>query len=437
MTLQEDFKSFLSNIEPSSSTVQEISSAQNSIRDYLRNHRSFSSHYLDSYLSGSYAKCTSIRPAKDDDNRDVDVIIEVDYDTESDSRDVLRELKDVLSEASKYSSARVQHHSVGVEFSRLDIDIVPLAVDAEDRFIGSSEDDSWAKTNSKGHIAWSKEVNEEHNGKFKPLVKIFKWWRRENCPSHERWPKGITLEKIVADNLPEDDDVYEDLVLGTMENIVDSLKDEVADGLVPTVVDPVLTENDLSDSYTNGDFKSFIQAIEDALDVIHASGSCNESWRKILGERFPVGSKALNEIKKTESSLSLDCALRVSYRKASPWPFTTKKPGVLVLADVTFPDGHVERISDGGRAIPKGCEIDYRVIRPQGMASLRVKWQIVNTGADATRAGCLRGNFEDANRPNGVRHEETAYEGLHYVQCLVLKNGRCVAHSKEFFIIVK
>lgn len=303
MTLQDDFKSFLSNIEPSSSTVQEISSAQNSIRGYLRNHDGFSSHYLDSYLSGSYAKHTSIRPAKDDDNRDVDVIVDVDYDTESDARAVLRELKDVLSEASKYSSARVQHHSVGVELSRLDIDIVPLAVDAEDRFIGSSEDGSWSKTNPKGHITWSTEVNEEHNGKFKPLVKIFKWWRRENCPSYERWPRGITLEKIIADNLPEDDDVYEDLVLGTMENIVDSFKGEVFDGLVPLVIDPTLEENNLSVGYTNGDFRSFIQAIEDALDVIQDSGSCNESWRKILGERFPVGSKALTEIKKAQSSL--------------------------------------------------------------------------------------------------------------------------------------
>lgn len=437
MTLQEDFKSFLSDIEPSSSTVQEISSAQNSIRDYLCNHSSFSSHYLDSYLSGSYAKHTSIRPAKDDDNRDVDAIVEVDYDTESDSRDVLHKLKDVLHEASKYSSARVQHHSVGVEFSRLDIDIVPLAVDTPDCFIGSSEDGSWSKTNPKGHITWSTEVNEEHNGKFKPLVKIFKWWRRENCPSYERWPKGITLEKIIADNLPEDDGAYEDLVLDTMENIVDSLKDEVDDGLVPTVVDPVLEKNDLSVGYTNGDFRSFIQAIEDALDEIQTSGSCNESWRKILGDRFPVGSKALNAIKKSKAPLSLDRALQAPHRKKSPWPFTTKKPGVLVLADVTFPDGHIERISNGGRSIPKGCEIDYRVIRPQGMASLKVKWQIVNTGTDANRAGCLRGDFEDANRPNGVRHEETAYEGLHYVQCLVIKNRRCVAHSKEFFIIVE
>ena len=75
MAKQSDFDKFLSNIEPSQSTVSYISSVQNTLRDYLKNHKVYADIYVDSFLSGSYAKHTSIRPAKDDKKRDVDIII--------------------------------------------------------------------------------------------------------------------------------------------------------------------------------------------------------------------------------------------------------------------------------------------------------------------------------------------------------------------------
>ena len=49
-----------------------------------------------------------------------------------------------------------------------------------------------------------------------------KWWRRENCPEEEHWPKGITLEKIIADHYPVDVTLYEDIVVQLMENIAES-----------------------------------------------------------------------------------------------------------------------------------------------------------------------------------------------------------------------
>ena len=79
MSINEDFKKFLSDIEPSGSTVKEISSAQQSLRDYLSSHEVYSKHHLTTYLSGSYAKHTAIRPAKGDENRDVDIIVETNY----------------------------------------------------------------------------------------------------------------------------------------------------------------------------------------------------------------------------------------------------------------------------------------------------------------------------------------------------------------------
>ena len=435
MSLQDDFKTFLSDIEPSKSTVDSIASAHDSLRSYLEQHEDYSKRCIKTYLSGSYAKHTCIRPAKDDDHRDVDVVVETDYETVSDSADVIIELRDALLESSKYDSAHLQTHSVGIELSKIDIDVVPLASEGERRFIGCIDDASWTETNPKGHIDWSTEVNKEHNGKYKPVVKIMKWWRREKCPDDRRWPKGITLEKIIADNFPDGDALYEDLVIGLMENIVDSLSEDVEKGLVPAVIDPVLDTNNLAAGYTNADFSSFLSAIEECLDVIQEHGSCNDSWREILGSRFPVSTK--NQSNSTLALMPTASALCVSHRQQPPWPITKKKPGVIVIAEVTFPDGHVERISNNGRTIPKNCGIDYLVLRSKGLSSLTAKWQVVNTGAEAYAATCPRGGFENSNIRNGGRHEATAYTGRHYVQCFLIKNGVCVAHSNEFFINVE
>lgn len=204
MAKQSDFNKFLSNIEPSSSTVSYISSVQNNLRDYLKKHKTYLDVYEDSFLSGSYAKHTSIRPAKDDKKRDVDIIVVIGHSLSEDSSDVLTELLDVLQESSTYESAEIHHHSIGIEFSQVSVDVVPVIQDEEDvnlYYVCDSETGEWIKTDPKGHKSWSTQVNQDNHGRYKPLVKIFKWWRRINCPFEVRYPKGITLEKLIADNI--------------------------------------------------------------------------------------------------------------------------------------------------------------------------------------------------------------------------------------------
>ena len=267
---------------------------------------------------------------------------------------------------------------------------------------------------------------------------MMKWWRREHCPDKRRWPKGITLEKIIADCFPEDSSLYEELMIGVMENIFDSLSEELGDGGVPVVVDPALPTNNLAASYTEEDFRSFVEGLGESLRILQDEGSNNDSWKKVLGNRFPSGSDRAGSRALAKTVFSIQQALSVPHRQSPPWPFTKRRPGVVVVvADVTFEDGHTERISSSGRTIPKGCQIDYCALRSKGLQSLTAKWLVVNTGEEAYAAGCPRGEFEDLNLEGGGRHESTAYFGRHYVQCLLIKGGRCVARSKEFFTIVE
>lgn len=421
MSLQKDFESFLSDIEPSQSTVQSISTAQNNLRSYLDGHGDYAEICESTFLSGSYAKHTAIRPAKDDDNRDVDIDVETSHDISSNSTDVMIELRDALLDSSRYSSAHLQTHSVGINLSKLDIDVVPLASDGTNWFIGNVDDGSWSKTNPRGHLEWSTQTNKEHNGTYKPTVKILKWWRREKCPKEERWPKGITLEKIIADCFPEGVSQYEDILIGLFQNIVEEYETDVSMGLVPQIEDPKIPDNDLASSYSLSDFQGFINGIKSALEILNEEGSTNTAWRKILGDRFPKSANSASSSSPNACLLPIDEALHVAHRQTPPWPISVYKPSLIVVADVTFPDGHTKRITDNDSVIPKECSIDYRACRSRALLGLPVKWEVVNTGEEAYEAKCPRGEFEPSNIPQGGRHEETAYAGRHFVKAYVIK----------------
>lgn len=58
-----------------------------------------------------------------------------------------------------------------------------------------------------------------------------------------------------------------------------------------------------------------------------------------------------------------------------------------------------------------------------------------NFGAEAEAVDALRG---DMHKDDGSRQrtESTSYRGRHYVACYVVKNGVCVAQSRQPVIVV-
>lgn len=434
MALQKDFNEFLSNIEPSKSTVSYISSIQMNLRDYLKTHDTYSSIYKDSFLSGSYAKHTSIRPVKDDKKRDVDIIVVTEYSKSDDSAEVLQELCDVLLESAKYDTAEVQHHSVGVEMGQVSVDVVPVIVDSDDDtvyWICDSEDGNWTKTDPKGHKTWSTTVNQDNNDAYKPLVKIFKWWRHTNCPSGKKYPKGITLEKIIADNLGDSSLSTEDFLIETMQNIVSAYKSDYVDlGILPVIDDPSdrTSGNNLLDGYTADDFAAFICKIEDHVNKLSESGTENDIWREIFGAEFPKSGN-----KKSRSNL-ITCAY-ASHRQKPTWPMA-RGGAVLIALSVVDVDGSKIDYESNGAPLPKGCSLHFKAVTGVRQP-YTVYWQITNTGDEARAANCLRGNFERSDEGLNGKKEATSYTGTHSVQCFVIKRGACVAKSKDYIINIR
>jgi hypothetical protein len=105
-------------------------------------------------------------------------------------------------------------------------------------------------------------------------------------------------------------------------------------------------------------------------------------------------------------------SIKARYRRDGfrPTPFHSNTPPLLKGLDLDF-------------------EIETNVPKP-----FKVHWQVVNTGDEAYRAGQLRGDFYDSGSSGQSRTESTKYQGTHWLEGFVVKDGICVARTGEFIV---
>ena len=438
MSKEKDFEEFLHNIEPSPTTKKYVSSIQTNLRDFLESHDVYKEKVIETFLTGSYAKHTCIRPTKYDGKTDVDIVVVTNYTEQDDSKEVLDELYMVCKE--EYKNVTKQSRSIGIEMEGTEIDVVPMIEDkiASMYKIGNKRDGNWKKTNPKRHIEWCTKINKENNDKFVRIVKIFKWWRKNNCPDGVKYPKGITLEKIIADNLYDCNNTYENITFNTMKNITNAFRSYIENGIKPVVSDPGIPTDNLSDCYEFEDFKEFYKNLENHINILEESNFSNESWRKVLGTEFPK-EQILNDSLLEAIKNKYNSRFNVPYKAKPTWYEGSNIP--LVDVKVKCYDRYNNLINytpDGNNLLNKGINIDFTIFGAAAFSNdTKIFWQVVNTGDEARENNCLRGGFEASDIFTYGRHEKTAYTGTHWVQAFVVNNNVCIAKSKEILVKIK
>jgi len=297
MGIQTQFTNFLHDIEPSPTTKSNASTAHTKIRKFLREHETFKNYHVDTFLSGSYKRDTAIRPKVKDGEEsrpDVDIIVVTNHALYDHPGAVLDLLFNALKE--EYSSIRRQARSIGINTSRADMDIVPIIAPQGMEgtlYIPDRKLEKWLETNPPHHTSWTTEVNQKSGGRFKPLVKLFKWWRREN-PTVSKKPKGFVIECIVADCFNPKETQYADLFLGTLEGIVNSYKWNIILKTVPFINDPGVPGNSVTDGMSFAAFEGFYNKARAHAELGRRAQAEKDKdkalvmWRTIFGPRFPA-----------------------------------------------------------------------------------------------------------------------------------------------------
>lgn len=299
MTTQQQFLDFLAEIEPSSSTVSACSSAHRTLREALRTDKNFSKLHVETFLSGSYARDTAIRPQKIDgvlQRPDVDIIVVTSHTPEDKPRDVLDALQQALIDAG-YKDLKVNRRSIAVTLATVDMDVVPVIQNGDAYLIPDVELEKWLPTNPPAHTSWTVDINSDSNGRFKPLVKLVKWWRRCHL-SDLRRPKGFILECLVAEHMSYPESNWETLFVETLEAIRDAYGVYAALGAVPYLDDPGVPGNNVFSNVTADEFKTFYDKVKEYAGLAREAKSESDDeeslrqWRVVLGPRFPASASS-------------------------------------------------------------------------------------------------------------------------------------------------
>jgi hypothetical protein len=194
-------RELLRSIEPTATQKSGAQRSHNRLRQELDSGQ-MANRITRSYLSGSYARDTAIWPLDD-----VDVIFEIDpsywsaglFRSYPPPKSVLDTFAAAIRRRYALSSVHGQRRSVRLELYHLDIDVVPAIPTSPSSNIILVPDrtkDDWIESSPRGHSDKASQLNKRHGGKFKPLVKLAKFWN-SNLSESVRC-KSFTIETIAT-----------------------------------------------------------------------------------------------------------------------------------------------------------------------------------------------------------------------------------------------
>lgn len=296
MATQQQFIEFLSEIEPSDSTKSVCGAAHRTLRAKLAEHPTYKAICKETYLSGSYARDTAIRPRVRDGTLrrpDVDVIVVTNHSSNDRPSDVIATLRRAVKQLG-YEEVESNRRSICVQLGAVEMDVVPVISDAWQStgwLIADKNEERWLATNPMGHNDWARAVNKKANSNFKPLVKLVKWWRRENLP-HLKRPKGFILETLVANLMDYRENSYEELFAKFLERTVSEYEGVAANEQVPYLADPSVEDNNVFSRVKPEEFKRFYELASDHAQRVRRAQRETDpdkslmQWQRIFGDRF-------------------------------------------------------------------------------------------------------------------------------------------------------
>lgn len=363
-----------------------------------------------------------------------------------------------------------------LENKGLSADWTELAVAITDKTLPNYAEinDAWLCSNPKGYAEWFKErmkvqfnarrmrlaesirANVEDVPEYKvktPLqraIQILKRHRDLMFPEKNQKddkPISIIITTLAAQAYNNEADLLDALV-----NIVNGMPSYIqtrnGEAWVENPTNP--TEN-FADKWKEHPqrevrFRKWLLQVSDDLKEAVESGDIHIAGRLL---KHHLGEKSINESLKqfpnvktsqstplTLSGLKLPSPFHVPHRQKPSWPLSIQG-SVKIQAKASRQGFRTYHSENGFCALDKHYSLRFEA-RTNITYPFKVYWQVVNTGNEAAQAKSLRGGFY-SGEGNGslVRYESTLYSGKHWIECFIVKNDICVAHSGEFVVDIK
>ena len=253
-------------------------------------------------LIGSYKRNTAVQDLKD-----VDILVFIDgEEADYTPTEILDLLRRALNDyPSSESSTRKQTRSVRIRLTDVDVDLdlVPAFGYTSDNSqplrIPDSDADCWVSTHPLRYEELLTALNQEHDSRVKPLIRLFKVWRNENFVYKK--PKSYWLEVLVYDairaGLVRPEEGHPQALRDVLKYAVDKLGVWTDLGIAPTLNDPVLGLS-ITGGWPIEHWQSFVVKLRSALETADRAlaetddAKAAEQWAKLFGEAWPEDAEA-------------------------------------------------------------------------------------------------------------------------------------------------
>ena len=286
-TVAERFNNFLSNVQLTSTQIQDARTKYNGVCKKLHDHY-YSSSYDGStkLLVGSYGKNTAIAPPTD-----IDVLFIMPYNefnrynsySGNGQSQLLQDIKNILLEKYPDTHMRGDGQVVRVNFISYNVEVIPSFLLNGNYYIPDTNyGGSWRETSPKSEMKNITNSNKRSNGNTIKLIKMIKAWKYYcNVPI-----KSLVIELIAINFLEkweyyDKPSVYHDWMIrdffrGLLRCVNDTCK-------IPGIDEKISCSNEWeSKAKTALNRAEKACAVESEKDYINAT----QEWKKIFGDRF-------------------------------------------------------------------------------------------------------------------------------------------------------
>ena len=266
--------------------------------DHVKAVTEFLSKNLDSYQrverQGSYALRTIIKPVREGQEYDADILLYMSYDSSKEPKDYINALYDCLRSNGTYrEKAHRRTRCVTLDYAGdVHLDIVPcIGVADGSQFICNNKANAFEATDGTGYRDWFNERTRITHGNLKRVTRLLKFLRdhKGNFAA-----KSILLTTLIGGTVRSEGDAENfKTTPDALKTVSNRLNDFLqANAFMPAIRNPALPSEDFTRHWTQENYANFRKQfdvyndrINDAFDEPRHDDSIDK-WRKVFGDKF-------------------------------------------------------------------------------------------------------------------------------------------------------
>jgi hypothetical protein len=421
-------QTLIARVTPTPEQREFLQRQWNELAEHLKMALTKHGYTISTWLQGSYKYATLIKPVHSTEEYDVDVGVYFEWDQDQDAEPTPKQLRDwVQAELLEYERSCEELKEVVVppkeRCSRasyirqfhIDTPVYHLNMDADARRLACLSD-KWENSDPKKLYKWFKgAASGEDRDQLRRLVRYLKAWAAVSFDdSPDSRPSSVFLTVIVTEAYQE---LWASRILGLADDdaliaVIKKMHARLFDDR--KVANPVDTREDLNrvspDAWDG--FLPRLAALQDVAERAEEAGdepSAALIWSEAFSFLMPLPETDQVEVVDEGSGRAV-----------------MQLPEIEIKVFAGDPARLVATHRNEVQGVAKDCRLTFTIVNPHVVPEFAmVEWTVRNEGQEADQRSDL------GHRRVGMRlltaEEHTAYNGRHFMDCVVRLNGQVYA----------